>query len=279
MLRVAIIGSPDKKAAPEAMQRIRRWLNGRAEVTLAEITRDAGRVAAADAQLVIVLGGDGTLISVVHGLGASQVPVMGVNLGKLGFLADFTVEELEQEGEFLFSGELPVTRRIMLRVEHHAASGAISESVGVNDCVVLAGPPFRVVELTIETDSDLVAHVRGDGLIVATPSGSTAHNLSAGGPILEPTLDSFVLTTICPHGLSYRPLVISSERKITVGATRANPGTAYVVDGQAPRPLAFGDQLVLSRHPSTFAIVRNPRHSPWHALRRKLKWGQGLATG
>lgn len=278
MLRIAIVGSPEKKAAPDVLARIRRWIGKRAEIVFADIVRDATVIRPMAPDLVIVLGGDGTLINAVHALGDEQVPIMGVNLGKLGFLADFTIEELEHEGDFLFSGELPVTRRLMLHTRHRPGDGQPFESVAVNDCVILAGPPFRMVELTIRTDDDLVTNVRGDGLIVATPSGSTAHNLSAGGPILEPTLESFVLTTICPHGLSYRPLVISSHRTIRIGVTQANPGTTIVVDGQTPRPFRHGDELTLYRHPVDFAIVRNPRHSAWHPLRRKLKWGQGLAT-
>lgn len=278
MLRVAIIGSTDKPAAADALARLTSWLRGRAEVVFAEITRDAHPVRHRAPQLVIVLGGDGTLIGLVQALGDAQVPILGVNLGKLGYLADFTLEELEREGDFLFAGNLPVTRRIMLHAEHRTAAGETFIGAAVNDAVIHAGPPYRMIEMSIESDGARVVSLRGDGLIVATPSGSTAHNLSAGGPILDPTIESFVVTTICPQGLSHRPLVLGSDRRITVGAIRSNPGTTVVLDGQTPRAFGEGDRLILSRHPVTFALVRNPRHSTWHALQRKLKWGQAVTT-
>ncbi|MGE0479073.1 MAG: NAD(+)/NADH kinase [Phycisphaerae bacterium] len=277
--RVAIMGSPQKSAAAETMVRLRRWLDDRVAVVFAEQTFDSSAVLAHKPDVLIVLGGDGTLITAVHGLGETQVPILGVNLGKLGYLAEFTIEQLEREGEFLFKTGLPLVRRAMLDVRHTGADGTSFRTLAVNDCVVLAGPPYRIVEVRVDVDADLVAHVRGDGLIIASSSGSTAHNLSAGGPILDPTDDSFVLTPICPHGLTYRPLVMRSNREINISATQANAGTTVVIDGQTARPYRLADKLTISRYPADFQLVRNPRHSIWHALRRKLKWGDGPQRG
>lgn len=273
-LRVAIVGSPEKRAAAEVLARLTRWLKGRAEVVFSEITSDITSVAQAAPDILFVLGGDGTLIGAVHELGDRQVPVLGVNLGKLGYLAEFTIEDLEREGEFLFNSTLPVTRRLMLAVEHRAADARVTREIAVNDCVVLAGPPYRMIEFTVEASGDEVARIRGDGLIISTPSGSTAHNLSAGGPILDPTAHSIILTPICPHALTYRPLVMGSDKLVTISMVRANQGTTVVVDGRSPLPFRYGDQVSISRHASDFLLVRNPRHSPWHSLRRKLKWGE-----
>lgn len=273
--RVALLGSPDKPGAAETLTRADRWLAGRAEVVFSEITYDSAPALATRPDLLMVLGGDGTLIAAVHGLLKRQLPIVGVNLGKLGYLADFTIEELEREGDFLFSGRLPVTRRAMMHVHVESRTGARQDSPAVNDCVILAGPPFHMVELAVEADDDEVALVRGDGLIVATPSGSTAHNLAAGGPIMEPTGEAFILTPICPQALTFRPLVMDARRRIVVRVLTANEGTRVAVDGRAGASFQPGDRLVITRYAADFLLVRNPRHSEWHALRRKLRWGEG----
>lgn len=278
-MRVAIIGSPEKDSAAETMRRLRSWLDGRAEVVFAQLAYDSGKVLAAQPDLLFVLGGDGTLIGAVHALREKQLPIVGVNLGKLGFLAEFTIDQLEREGDFLFSGELPVTRRLMLRARLEHDDGSAFETLAVNDCVVQAGPPFRMIELTVEADGDRVSEMRGDGLIIATASGSTAHNLSAGGPILEPTAEVFILTPICPHALTFRPLAMDARRQIVVRVTQANEGTTIAFDGHVRRPFTTDDRLVITRHPADFLLVHNPRHSAWYALRRKLMWGQTPQNG
>lgn len=275
MRRVAIIGSPEKPSAAETLERTKRWLADRAEVVFADLTYDSKRALAEKPDLLIVLGGDGTMIATVHNLREQQLPIVGVNLGKLGFLAEFTIEQLEQEGGFLFAGELPLTRRVMLEVARQNAAGTTFRTPAVNDCVVLAGPPFRMIHMTVEADGDEVAQLRGDGLIIATASGSTAHNLSAGGPILAPTAESFILTPICPHTLTNRPLVMDARSRIVLRVTQANPGTTVAIDGQTSRPFHSSDRIEISRYAADFLLVRNPKDSAWSALRRKLMWGEG----
>ena len=275
MRRVAIIGSPEKPSAAETLERTKRWLADRAEVVFADLTYDSKRALAERPDLLIVLGGDGTMIATVHNLREQQLPIVGVNLGKLGFLAEFTIEQLEQEGGFLFAGELPLTRRVMLEVALQNTAGTTFRTPAVNDCVVLAGPPFRMIHMTVEADGDEVAQLRGDGLIIATASGSTAHNLSAGGPILAPTAESFILTPICPHTLTNRPLVMDARSRIVLRVTQANPGTTVAIDGQTSRPFHSSDRIEISRYAADFLLVRNPKDSAWSALRRKLMWGEG----
>lgn len=275
MRRVAIIGSPEKPSAAETLERTKRWLADRAEVVFADLTYDSKRALAEKPDLLIVLGGDGTMIATVHNLREQQLPIVGVNLGKLGFLAEFTIEQLEQEGGFLFAGELPLTRRVMLEVALQNTAGTTFRTPAVNDCVVLAGPPFRMIHMTVEADGDEVAQLRGDGLIIATASGSTAHNLSAGGPILAPTAESFILTPICPHTLTNRPLVMDARSRIVLRVTQANPGTTVAIDGQTSRPFHSSDRIEISRYAADFLLVRNPKDSAWSALRRKLMWGEG----
>jgi len=278
MRRVAVLGSPDKPAVAATLERTRRWLKSRAELVYCEMSYDSSPVPDTGAEVLVVFGGDGTIIAAAHGLDNRQIPIVGVNLGKLGFLAEFTIEELEREGDFLFHGELPVTRRLMLDVRLESGTGEVFRTLAVNDCVLLGGPPFRMIELKVESNGDDIAHVRGDGLIVSTASGSTAHNLSAGGPILEPTAESFILTPICPHALTYRPLVLDAYRHIAISLVRGNEGTTAVVDGHIGRPLRFSDRIELSRYAADFLLVRNPKRSAWFALRRKLMWGEQPAS-
>lgn len=272
--RVAAIGSPDKPLAPETLARVRAWLAGRAELVFAEITYESQQVLAARPDLLMVLGGDGTLIAAVHGLRERQLPIVGINLGKLGYLADFTIDDLEREGDFLFSGELPITRRALMHVRLEHADGTRHDTPAVNDCVILAGAPFHMVQVRVAVDGDEVAIVRGDGVIVATPSGSTAHNLAAGGPIVEPTGAAFILTPICPHALTYRPLVFDAGREIVMQVQQANAGTTVATDGAICRHFQVADRIVITRYGADFLLVRNPQRSEWHALRRKLRWGE-----
>jgi NAD+ kinase len=270
-----MLGSPDKPGATEALARATRWLTGRASVVYSELSFDSHPTLAARPDLLIVFGGDGTLIAAAHGLRKHQVPIVGVNLGKLGYLADFTIDELEHEGDFLFSGELPVTRRAMMEVCFEHDDGRRSLTPAVNDCVVQAGAPFHMIQMTVEVDGDEVADLRGDGIIVATPSGSTAHNLAAGGPILEPTGEAFILTPLSPQALTFRPLVLNSGRRIVMRVVQANKGTSVVIDGRVVHACQPSDRIVVTRYGADFLLVRNPKRSEWHALRRKLRWGEG----
>ncbi len=273
--RVAILGSPDKPLARETLERTARWVQTHATVVHSDITFDSRPALATRPDLLIVLGGDGTLIAAVHGLREQQLPIVGVNLGKLGYLADFTIDDLEREGEFLFSGQLPITRRAMISVCVERNGTRTCHSPAVNDCVILAGRPFHMIQMTVAVDGDEVASVRGDGLIVATPSGSTAHNLAAGGPILEPTGEALILTPICPQALTFRPVVMDARRRLVVTLVQANAETTVVVDGRVLTDGRTGDHIVVTRYGADFLLVRNPRNSEWHALRRKLRWGEG----
>lgn len=273
-MRVALIGSPEKPAVPAMLERTRRWLDGRAEVVFCERTYESDRALAQRPDLLLVLGGDGTLLAAIRNLGTAQVPIVGVNLGKLGFLAEFTIEELESESGFLFAGDLPVTPRVMLDVRFRPTAGEGCDTLAVNDCVLFAGAPFRMIELSIEADGEEVAEIRGDGLIISTASGSTAHNLSAGGPILEPTAEAFVVTPICPHALTFRPVVVHADRKLRIRVGKSNENSQLTIDGFTRRRFSPGDSVEITRYPAKCLLVRNPRRSVWYALRRKLMWAQ-----
>lgn len=279
MKRVAILGTARKGGVAPVLHRLDEWLRRRAKVVFSAVTDDASQLVQHAPQMVFVLGGDGTLITAAQALAALGIPIVGVNLGKIGFLAEFSVEELEREGDFLFAGDAPATRRILLDVKLQPESGTPRRGLAVNDCVIVAGPPHRMIELAIWADEESVAEVRSDGLIISTPTGSTAHNLSSGGPILEPTAESIILTPICPHALTFRPLVLAANHVVTVQATKVNEGSAMLVDGRLTGPLGRGDRVTLARSEHELLLVRNPRRSSWYALRRKLLWGEAPKNG
>lgn len=279
MKRVAMIGSPEKTAVAETMKRAAAWLEKRAALVYCEQTYDASPVLALNPDFLVVLGGDGTLIAAVHSLRDRQIPIVGINLGKLGFLAEFTIDQLETNGDFLFRDALPVTRRVLLNVRFERSGSPAVDTPALNDCVILAGQPFRMIDLALEIDGDALAEVRGDGLIISTASGSTAHNLAAGGPILEPTAELVVMTSICPHTLTFRPLVIAANRRIVITAKRCNEGTTAVVDGRSSRRIASGDRIIVNRFNADFLLIRNPQRSEWFSLRNKLLWGRDPRSG
>ena len=279
MTRVAIIGSPDKELAVETMERLRRWLNGRADIVFSELTYASDDLLGQRPELLFVLGGDGTLITAAHNLLNRQLPIVGINLGKLGFMTEFTIEQIEREGDFLFQRPLPITRRVIMQVRLEHADGVCHEMMAVNDCAVVSGPPFRMITVNVEADGEAVAEVRGDGMIVATASGSTAYNLAAGGPILEPTAEALILTPLAAHTLTFRPLVLAVDHRIVVRVNQANDGTTVAIDGHYHHPFRTGDRLILTRYPADFILVRNPRHSGWYNLRKKLMWGQNPRNG
>lgn len=230
-----------------------------------------------DCDFAIVLGGDGTIISAAKSLSEARVPVIGVNLGKLGFLAEFSVEEFKSLYGDIVSGKAPVERRMMLGCRVCEKSERSHEkffSKAVNDVFVTAGPPFRVIELKIAVDGQHVARCVSDGLIVSTPTGSTAYNLSAGGPILDGGMEAMVITPICPHSLSFRPIVIDAASIVEISGTRINEGTTVSVDGQVSSGLTLHDVVRIAREESCFLVVNNPVRTSWDTLGTKLGWAR-----
>ena len=242
-------------------------------------------LATLDVDAVLVLGGDGTLLSVARRLQGRHVPVMGVNYGRLGFLAAFRPDELQQHFAAFLAGTLPITPRQMLDVsvvpaetecdlmdDANVAATRRFHVLSLNDAVVNAGPPFHMIELALGTDGDFGVKVYGDGMIVSTPSGSTAYNVSAGGPILNPPVQGFCLTPIAPHSLSFRPVIVPSEAKVMLIANAVNRGTTLVCDGQDCTRLKKGDRVVIRRADADVLLVDNPDNRRWRALAEKLHW-------
>jgi NAD+ kinase len=273
--RLVIFGDPKKGPVAEAMKDFEQFLTGKAEIAdvchIAQCTTDILR----DCDFAVVLGGDGSIISAARTLSEASVPVIGVNLGKLGFLAEFSVREFKDSYDDIIAGQAPVEKRMMLgcRVRRRADDGRETfHSKAVNDVFITAGPPFRVIELKIAVDGQHVAGCVSDGLIVSTPTGSTAYNLSAGGPILAGSMEAMVITAICPHCLSFRPIVIDAGSTVEISCQKINEGTTVSVDGQISSSLSFGDVVAVAREKSSFLVVSNPMRTRWDTLATKLGW-------
>jgi len=273
--RVAIIRNPDKAGAEATMASAVRTMSRRAKVVATGVLAEAENLLAqATPDRVIVLGGDGSILAVAQALGDKQVPIVGVNFGKLGYLAEFSVEDMDLHLEAILNDPTVVSRRMMLESLITRDKGETISGTAVNDCVVHAGPPYRMIELVISIDGHPLTRVSGDGLVLATPSGSTAHNMAVGGPIIQSDVQAIALSPISPHSLTHQPLVVSGDSQIDVLVGQANAGTTVVIDGQISRPLSTGDRLTARRAKRDFLLVHNPSQPRWYTLTKKIKWGQ-----
>ena len=290
-MRVLVLANKAKAQVAEALEALRPWLAEHvrivAEPDIGSITRDVA-IELPQADLAMVLGGDGTLLAQARWLVDLEVPLLGVNLGKVGFLAEFTVEDLQRHWDLVAAGKCQVSRRLMMEVltfDSEAADCRVNEldmahckdqSLAMNDAVVEAGNPFRMIELELGIDpvnaSSSATRFGGDGVIISTPSGSTAYNLAAGGPIVSPGLDALCITPNCPQSLAFRPLVVNVDCGIAVRMITANVGSTLVIDGQVSVKLEANDQVFVRRYPRRVSLVNNPSQNYWKTLAKKMHW-------
>jgi NAD+ kinase len=274
--RIFLVGNPQKPSVAAAFKHLKNWLSAKNVLIGADLEGRPELMPAAKPDLVISLGGDGTILGVAQAMQQNQVPIVGVNMGKLGYLADFTPDELESDFDRIISDPDLISHRMMLDVAIHEQTGKTKTGISLNDCVIRVGEPFRTVGVSVSIDNLPVTTILGDGLIVATPTGSTAHNMSCGGPIVQPDVDAIVLTPLCPHSLTHRPVIVGPESKIDITLQKNVGGCAAILDGQAIHPLSSGSTLTLRKSKQTFQLVRNPRRKAWDLLVQKLKWGLPL---
>jgi NAD+ kinase len=288
--RVGIVVKPGLTAALEDVQRITARLRARGVEPCFE--PDSGALAgpaasgrtvapetlAASVDLVIVLGGDGTLLATAGRLArvGARVPILAINFGSLGFLTETTRPELDASLEAALDGTSPIDERGMLQAEIIRAGAVREQAPIVNDVVVTRGAPSRMTDLSVSVDDQFVARFKADGLIVATATGSTAYNLSAGGPIVHPGVDAMLLTPIAPHTLTNRPVVIPATSVLTVQPLSEEGGTdVYVtMDGQAGFPLSREDAVRVRRSAISLRLIRPTTRSYFEVLRQKLKWAE-----
>lgn len=288
---VLLLVNRDKEEARSAAEEVRRLIEkhgrfaGEVDAVVGPPLKDAR-----GADLIAVLGGDGTLLSQARRCLNLGVPLLGVNLGKLGFLAEYDVRSLREQAEALFSGSGLPTRQVrVVRAEVFAHGKARFSDVALNECVVTAGPPYRMISMSLRINDEVGPTVSGDGLIVSTPTGSTAYNVSAGGPIVSPDVQALVITPIAAHSLAFRPIVVGASSRIEFTMTRVNRegasagcpqpgGTTLVLDGQVHTPLHEGERVAVRLDERSVPFVRNPRVGYWTTVIEKLHWGAAPAA-
>jgi NAD+ kinase len=270
-MRILVLGNASRPGVPEEAERLLPFLREHCEIVAVDLEQKLD-LTPLSADLTLVLGGDGAILRAARQMGYRQIPVLGVHLGKLGFLADITPNELTCCFFQVLKGEFHTTRHLMFEcaIERPGESRTL---LGLNEIAIQAGPPFRMIELDLIVDGETVSRYSGDGLIVSTPIGSTAHNLSAGGPILGQELSAFVITPICPHTLTNRPVVDSADKVYTIAIRRASPSTMLVVDGQEHVVLTTEHRISVRRAPVYFRLVKVAGRSYYQTLRDKLHWG------
>jgi NAD+ kinase len=225
------------------------------------------------ADLVVVLGGDGTLLSVARHSGRCGTPILGVNLGHLGFLTEVSASEMIEAVDACFSGKASVERRMMLRAVLMRRGRTRAVFHCLNDVVVAKTALARMIDIRVDVGGALLTTMRSDGIIVATPTGSTAYNLSAGGPIVTPGMDGILITPLCPHTLTMRPLVVGGTSRVDVELIGESGPVFLTADGQEGHPVESGDRIIVRRAPHPALLVTNGRRSYFALLREKLGWG------
>lgn len=274
-MRVILLGPGKLPDVIREAERLRPLIEQHARIALADFTGRAD-LSGVEADAAIVLGGDGSILRAAHQMGHRQLPVIAVNLGRLGFLADLTPDELIDLLAHHSLDDLPVVEHLMFQCRVTHAGEVLGERIGLNEVAVQAGPPFAMMDIDLYVDSELVTTYSCDGLIVSTPVGSTAHSLSAGGPILRKDLQAFVISPISPHTLTHRPVVDSADRVYEMVISDAREQTPVILDGHVLCTVAPGDRVRVQRADVQFKLVAAPGHSYYHTLRDKLGWGGRL---
>jgi NAD+ kinase len=277
--KVAIVIKPDNSEARQTGRELTDRLGERGIATIAEGLIEAGNGSFQDREfpacdLVVVLGGDGTMISTARMIGDADVLVLGVNYGSLGYLTDFRIEEMYSALDAIFNGEYAVDRRVMLHAEHWRNEEMIAGGRVLNDVVVTKAAVARIIEIETRLDGQFVNSFRADGLIAATPTGSTAYNLSAGGPIIFPSMNAIVLTPICPFALTNRPIVVPDTSQIELELQNENEGVVLTLDGQIGYPMLSNDIIKIRKSRTTLNLLQPPNRNYFDVLRNKLKWGR-----
>ena len=279
---IGVIVGPRKPEALEVVCELREWLEARgvelraadsiaAKARCAPLAESDGELTE-DVDLIVVLGGDGTMLGAARLVGARQIPVLGVNFGWLGYLTEFTLEEMFPALENVRQGNFIVERRMTIDVMLNRGGEIGASYRALNDAVITKAAATRMIEIESYINEMFVNSFRADGMIVATPTGSTAYSLSAGGPIVHPCMSAILLTPICPHMLSNRPVVVPGESVVDLVFKRADPDLMLTIDGQPGVELRHDDRITLRRSQATFNLVQPTNRNYFEVLRTKLKW-------
>jgi NAD+ kinase len=287
--RVGILAKSNLRAATTHLVEIGDWLQARGITAVFETATAAlmppgdrrvviDKVAlAADVDMMVVLGGDGTLLGMADCIGeaGSGIPILGVNFGSLGFLTEVTLPELYRSLDAALNGRAHVEERLMLRATTVRGGSTFAQSIALNDAVITKTARSRMIDLSVYVGDEFVTRVKADGLIIATPTGSTAYNLAAGGPIVQPSVDALLLTPIAPHTLTNRPIVIPSTSPVRVQPNMEERDEVFLTfDGQQGFQLLAGDEVTVRRADRPLRLIKPSSRSYFEVLRTKLKWGE-----
>lgn len=280
---VGVVVKPNNDEAWETACEVSNWFEKRGIRLIGEPRREAeiGEAENAEiarfrdeADLIVVLGGDGTMISTARLTGKREILVLGVNYGSLGYLTEFRIEELYDALGSILDGDYRVDKRVMLDAEQWRGEEKINSGRVLNDVVINKAALARIIEIEVELNEFHVNAFRADGLIVSTPTGSTAYNLSAGGPIVYPSMNAVVLTPICPFSLTNRPIVIPDNSEISLKLLNHNEGVVLTLDGQIGHTMKSNDVIKIRKSETSFSLVQPTNRNYFDVLRNKLKWGR-----
>lgn len=281
---IGVVVGPEKYEALPVVREMKTWCDQHkielraqphvVEQVPSELLTDADGEMRAGVDLLVVLGGDGTMLGASRLVGTRQTPVLGINFGRLGYLTEFSLEQLFPALQSVRAGNYSVDERMLIETTlTRAGQNDVALPRALNDAVISKAAPARIIELECYLDGMFVNSFRADGLIIATPTGSTAYSLSAGGPVVHPSMSAILLTPVCPHMLSNRPVVVPDASVIEIVFKSESEGLMLTIDGQVGVPLQTNDRITLRRSPTTFNIVRPPNRNYFEVLRTKLKWG------
>ncbi|MCP4270264.1 MAG: NAD(+)/NADH kinase [Candidatus Brocadiaceae bacterium] len=271
MKKILFLGDKSKKRVRETIAELEPLFRKKSHLTIIDISDEDG-IEQISADLAFVFGGDGTILSASRKLNNKQIPLIGVHLGKFGFLADLTSHEVDKSLEIIFSGEYVISQRMLLTCKIIRDKQVINETLGLNDAVVSRTSLSRLISIRLYVNKKIVTTYSCDGLIVSTPAGSTAHSLSAGGPIVTPDMEAFIITPICPHTLSNRPLVVSGDSTIELEQISESKGVGLTVDGQVYFDVMTGDKVVIEKAEKKMQLIDIQARTFYDVLREKLNW-------
>ncbi len=279
---IGIVYRPRKKEALQLAQRVIQWAQNHKiscyshpkQKTLPK-TKMLRKTQIDQIDLFIVLGGDGTYLKAVRLIDGRSIPIFGINLGSLGFLTE-PITQVEQILDHILKGKMRIEMRSMLKVGIHKKGKPLTTYLALNDLVLERGPVTHLISLSIYSNQKLISSVKADGLIVSTPTGSTAYNLAAGGPIIHPSVSAIVVTPICPHSLTNRSITLSDKKEIIIKVNQSTQKAVFMLDGQFGGNINNKDEIIIQRSPKDHIFYATPEHCYFETLREKMKFGKRI---
>lgn len=272
MKKILVLGDLCKKKIHDSIHGLKPWFKKYVEIDIIDLSKEE-KIEKTGAEIAVVFGGDGAILCTCRLLGKNQIPIVGIHMGRFGFLAELMEKNVCPSLEKIFTGTFSLRKRMLLLSRVERAGKIINESTGINDAVISRSSLSRLISIKLTINGESVATYRADGLIVSTPLGSTAHSLSAGGPLLTPDLNTFIIVPICPHTLTNRPLVVSGDVKIEMEVLSQLGSTGLTVDGQVFTELELGDKVKIERAAIEVQMIDTGARTFYGVLREKLNWG------